>query len=106
MHPANAYVIRLAGDADEAALERLAALDSAEPLEHPILIGEIAGRPAAAIDLDTRRTVADPFTPTATLLAHLRTRAAAMDAYAQRPAVAERIRAAMARAVPVYHRAG
>jgi len=97
MFPASAYVIRLAGDADDAALLRLAELDSAAPLEHPILIGELAGRPAAAIDLDTRRAVADPFQPTAHLLAHLRMRAAALDAYAQRPAVADRIRAAMQR---------
>jgi hypothetical protein len=97
MYPANAYVIRLAGDADEPALQRLAQLDSAKPLEHPILIGEIAGRAAAAIDLDNRRVIADPFTPTATLLAHLRMRTGALDAYAHRPDVADRIRAAMRR---------
>ena len=97
MYPANAYVIRLAGDADEAALHRLAELDSAKPLEHPVLIGEIAGRPAAALALDDRRAVADPFTPTATLLSHLRMRAGALDAYAHRPDVADRIRAAMRR---------
>ena len=64
MFPANVYVIRLAGDADEDALRALAEMDSAAPLEHPILLGEIDGRPAAAIDLDTHRTVADPFKPT------------------------------------------
>ena len=97
MYPANVYVIRLAGDADEEALARLAELDSAAPLEHPILIGEISGRLAAAIDLDTRRVVADPFQPTAALLTHLRMRAGAVDAYAHRPDVADRIRAAMRR---------
>jgi hypothetical protein len=96
------YLIRLAGDADEAALERLTQLDSAEPLEHPILVGEIEGRVAAALDLDSERAIADPFVRTAHLLAHLRVRAACFDAAAQAPAVADRIRAAMARRGPVY----
>jgi hypothetical protein len=97
MFPANSYVIRLAGDADEAALERLAQLDSTAPLEHPILVGEIDGRPAAALDLDSGRAIADPFQRTANLLAHLRVRAGAFDAAARTPDVAGRIRAAMAR---------
>jgi hypothetical protein len=91
------FHIRLAGDADESALERLAQLDSAEPLEHPILVGEIDGRIVAALDLDTERTVADPFVRTAHLLAHLRVRAAGLDAASRVPDVAERIRAAMRR---------
>ena len=65
MFAADTYVIRLAGDADEAALERLAQLDSAAPLEHPILVGEIDGRVAAALDLDAGRAIADPFARTA-----------------------------------------
>ena len=97
MHSPTTYKIRLAGDHDEDALRRLAEIDSAEPLEHPVLIGEIDGRPAAAIDLDSGRTIADPFKHTAHLRSHLRTRAGAMDAYAQRPAVADRIRHAMRR---------
>jgi hypothetical protein len=97
MFPATVYVIRLAGDADEDALRALAQLDSAAPLEHPILLGELDGRPAAAIDLDTRRAISDPFKPTANLLSHLRVRAAALDAHARRPDVAERIRHAMRR---------
>jgi hypothetical protein len=97
MYPANSHVIRLAGDADESALEHLAQLDSARPLEHPILVGEIRGRVAAAIDLDQRRTIADPFERTALLRAQLQARAAAFDAVARTPAVADRIRAALAR---------
>ena len=96
------YVIRLAGDADQAALERLALLDSAAPLEHPVLLGEIDGRPAGALDLDTGRTVADPFQRTAHLLAHLRVRAAAFEAGSRTPAVADRIRAAMERTRATY----
>ena len=97
MFPANVYVIRLAGDADDEDLRALAELDSAAPLEHPILLGEIDGTPAAAIDLDSRRAISDPFKPTEKLLSHLRVRAAALDAYAQRPDVADRIRHAMRR---------
>jgi hypothetical protein len=95
--PADAYVIRLAGDYDEPHLARLAEVDSAPPLEHPILLGEIGGRPAAALDLDTGRTIADPFVATAGLQAHLRMRAGAYDASARAPGLKERIRAAMSR---------
>jgi hypothetical protein len=91
----NAYVIRLAGDHDDDELARIAEVDSAEPLEHPILIGEIDGRPAAAIDLDSGRTIADPFQRTAQLLVHLRMRAAALEAYVREPSVGKRIRAAI-----------
>jgi hypothetical protein len=49
------------------------------------------------MDLDNRRTIADPFQPTAVLLSHLRMRAGALDAYAHRPDVADRIRAALRR---------
>ena len=102
MFPANTYVIRLAGDADESALERLAQLDSARPLEHPALVGEIDGRVAAGIDLDSGRAIADPFVRTATLLAHLRVRAAALEASMRTPDVADRIRAAMRRSRMAY----
>ena len=95
MFPANSYVIRLAGDADEAALERLSQLDSAPPLEHPILVGEIGGRVAGALDLDTGRAIADPFLPTAHLLAHLRVRAASLEASVRTPAVRERLLAGL-----------
>jgi hypothetical protein len=102
MYPANSHVIRLAGDADEAALDRLAQVDSARPLEHPILVAEIEGRVAAAIDLDTRRTIADPFLRTALLRAQLRARAAAFDARARTPDVADRLRAALGRNRTAY----
>jgi hypothetical protein len=95
MLPANAYVIRLAGDHDDDHLDRIAELDSAEPLEHPVLLGEIDGRPEAAIDLDTGRIIANPFVSTEPLLVHLRMRAAALDAYVREPSVGRRIRAAI-----------
>jgi hypothetical protein len=96
MLAANAYVIRLAGDHDEDELDRIAEVDSAEPLEHPILIGEIDGRPAAAIDLDSGRVIADPFQATEALVVHLRMRAIALEAYANEPSVANRLRAVFA----------
>jgi hypothetical protein len=102
MFPANNHVIRLAGDADEAALERLAQLDSAAPLEHPILVGEIGGRVAAGLDLDSGRAIADPFVRSAHLLANLRVRAAGFEAAIRTPDVADRIRAAMRRSRVVY----
>jgi hypothetical protein len=102
MYPANNAVIRLASDADEAALERLAQLDSARPLQHPILVAEIHGHVAAALDMDERRTIADPFQRTEMLRAQLHTRAAAFDASAREPDVAERMRAALARNRTAY----
>jgi hypothetical protein len=99
MFPANRYAIRLAGDGDEAALDRLAQLDSAAPLEHPILVGEIGDRVAAALDLDTGRAIADPFVPTANLLAHLRVRAAGFEASVRTPDVSKRLLAALSPAV-------
>ena len=54
MLPANTYVIRPATDDDQPALEALAELDSQRPLHRPALIGEIDGRPAAAISLRRR----------------------------------------------------
>ena len=102
MYPANSHVIRLAGDADESALERLAQLDSARPLEHPVLIAEIRGEVAAAIDLDERRTIANPFLRTERLRAQLQARAGAYDAQARTPDVADRIRAALSRNRTAY----
>jgi len=102
MFPANSHVIRLAGDADQAPLDRLAQLDSAPPLQHPILVAEVDGAVAAAIDLDDRRTIADPFQRTERLRAQLRSRAAAFDATARTPDVAARIRAALTRSRLAY----
>jgi hypothetical protein len=68
----DAIVIRPAYPDDAAALARLAALDSRRPLTAPILIAERDGRPVAALGTDDRRVVADPFAPTADLVALLR----------------------------------
>ena len=91
MFPADAYVIRLATEDDAATLRRLAALDSARPLSGRILIGEIDGRPAAALSLKTGAIVADPFRHTAHLRAHMRVRAGAVQAVTREPSLRERL---------------
>jgi hypothetical protein len=104
MFTANTYLIRPARDADQPALRRLAFLDSAEPLNGRILVAEIDGVPAAAMSLDERRTIADPFQRSGALRVHLRLRAAAVEAHEHEPSLRERIRAAMRRA-PIAQRA-
>lgn len=68
--------VRRAGPADDPALRRLAALDSAAPLQGPVLIALVDGAPAAAVALTGERAIADPFRPTADLVALLATRRA------------------------------
>jgi hypothetical protein len=92
MYAANTYTIRRATGDDAEALRRLAALDSQRPIAGPVLIGEIDGAPAAALSLATGRAIADPFRPTAYLLATLRTRAAGVLAVERRPSLRDRLR--------------
>lgn len=87
MFAANAYVIRHVIGA-----EKLAHLDSQRPLTGPALVGEIDGRPAAAISLADGRVVADPFQHTAALVAHLRMRARALSEHQRVPSVRDRLR--------------
>ena len=75
MNLAEHVTMRVCGASDEKALRRLAGRDSAAPLEGTILAAEIDGRPLAAICLETRRVVADPFSHTAGLVDLLRARA-------------------------------
>lgn len=95
MYAANSYTIRIATSQDVEALRRLAALDSKAPLEGPVLVGEIAGTPAAAVSLTNDRAVADPFVPTANLLATLRVRAQALRAVDRTPSLRERLLAGL-----------
>ena len=71
--------IRRAGSQDGVALKLLAMLDSSRPLAGPVLVAESAGLVLAAISLKDGRVVADPFFPTADLVALLRARAARID---------------------------
>lgn len=64
---------------DERALTRLAALDSAAaPPRAPLLLAEVDGELAAALSLHDGAVIADPFRPTAQIVALLRAHAAAV----------------------------
>ena len=95
MYAANSYVLRLATEADAPDLTRLAALDSQAPLTGSILIGELHGEPAAALSLTDDRVIADPFKPTAHLLATMRPRAYGMRAVEKMPSLRERLLAGL-----------
>jgi hypothetical protein len=68
----DALMIRPAYPDDATALERLARLDSQRPLVAPTLVAERDGRILAALSAATGRAIADPFAPTADLVALLR----------------------------------
>ena len=70
--------IRSAGRDDLRTVSRLAALDSAPVPFGPVLLAEVDGEPRAAIALTDGRVVADPFAPTADLVALLRLHADAV----------------------------
>jgi hypothetical protein len=65
-------VIRAARGSDGGALERLARLDSQRPLGGDVLLAEQGGELVAA--LAGERVIADPFRPTADVVALLRVR--------------------------------
>ena len=67
--------VRRAVAADRSELERLAALDSANPPRGPALVAEADSRMLAALPLGSGRPIADPFEPTAGVVALLRLRA-------------------------------
>src|SRR4051794_10834957 len=80
MPPMTALTIRSAGPADTTALTDLARLDSTRPLSGDVLVAEAAGRPVAALALDTGRAVSDPFVASAEAVAVLRVRATQLGA--------------------------
>ena len=65
-------LLRPSTAADAAALERLAALDSASPLTGDVVLAYAGGDVRAALSLETGRVVADPFYPSAELVELLR----------------------------------
>ena len=91
MFVSDAYTVRPAAEGDEQHLLRLSILDSQPEVRAPALIGEINGKPAAAMSLSTGRVVADPFAPTEALVAHLRVRAHALQTH-RRSRLTERLR--------------
>ena len=68
--------IRVATAADQAAVRRLAVLDSAFPPKGEVLLAEAGDELWAAVSVDTGHAVADPFRPSADLVELLRVRAA------------------------------
>jgi hypothetical protein len=92
MYAANAYTIRQANEDDVHALRRLAELDSdPRPMTGRVIVGEIKGEIAAAVAVADGRVIANPFRPTAQLVAHLRRRASALRAVERTPSLRERI---------------
>ena len=73
--PPTILAIRPATADDAAAVARVAALDSAAVPTGALLLGVADGLPVAAISVDTGTVIADPFFPTAGLVALLRQRA-------------------------------
>jgi hypothetical protein len=61
-------VIRLARPDDEAAIERLAELDSARVPTGDVIVAEVRGTVWAALSLADFHAVADPFRPTGELV--------------------------------------
>jgi hypothetical protein len=76
----DAITIRPARDVDGWAIKRLAALDSAKPLNGDVLLAEADGIPVAAVEILTGDAVADPFIASAEAVTVLRVRAAQLRA--------------------------
>jgi hypothetical protein len=76
----NTLTIRRAAAADDFAVRRLAALDSAFPPTGDVLLAEMGDELWAAVSLDTGHAVADPFRPSGDLVDLLRFRAERMTA--------------------------
>jgi hypothetical protein len=89
--------IRPAYGDDSCALLRLAALDSASGVPPaPLVVAEVDGELSAALSLTDGSAIADPFRPTAQIVALLRAHVAAA-----RPAPRRRRRAPLLRLSPV-----
>jgi hypothetical protein len=67
--------VRRAAASDRSELARLAALDSATPPRGPALIALADSRMLAALPIGSGRPIADPFEPTAEIVALLELRA-------------------------------
>ena len=86
MHTFGSQILIRPGYADdERALHRLAALDSAAGAPPaPLLVAEVDGELSAALSLTDGSSIADPFRPTAQIVALLRAHAAAVTPAPQR----------------------
>jgi hypothetical protein len=84
--------VRRSVSADRSALKRLAALDSARPPTGPALVAEADSRILAALPLGSGRPIADPFEPTAAVVALLQLRAEQIAAGQRGRGWSERVR--------------
>jgi hypothetical protein len=84
--------VRRSVSADRSELDRLAALDSASPVRGPALVAEADSRMLAALPLGSGRPIADPFEPTAEIVALLELRAAQLSRSRESGGWAERMR--------------
>ncbi|HEV2874484.1 MAG TPA: hypothetical protein VGW14_04985 [Thermoleophilaceae bacterium] len=100
----NDITVRRSVAADRSELERLAALDSARPPTGPALVAEADSRMLAALPLGSGRPIADPFEPTAAVVALLELRAEQVAASPERRGWTERARSLM-RLRPTHARA-
>jgi hypothetical protein len=89
---AGEIAIRVAGDGDRAAIERLSQLEGRR-LDGRVLVAEVGGEVRAAIAIEYGAAIADPFLPTADLVELLRRARAHLNG--GRPSRMARIRAAL-----------
>ena len=68
--------LRVASPDDAPAVRRLAQLDSSRPPSGRVLLAVVGSEPVAALGVETGAVVADPFRPTADVVAVLRRAAA------------------------------
>ena len=88
----SSVIMRAARGSDGDALARLAALDSKRAPRGEVLVAEVDGTIEAAIQVDDGAVFANPFTPTAGLLALLELRAGRAKRQKARRGLAERLR--------------
>jgi hypothetical protein len=101
MFSATAHVIRDIRVDDVPELVRLGwATREDWPTGH-ILVGELNGVVAAALAIDENRSIAAEMPAAPRLLAHMRARAAGIQAHKRTPSVADRIRERMRRTIAV-----
>src|SRR3954465_1305810 len=81
----DSLVLRTATAADADALQRPAALDSQVATAGPHLLAELDGQAVAALSRTDGSVVADPFSPTDTILALPRRRAEQLTGVRERP---------------------
>ena len=88
---APSVLIRAARGSDGPALTRLAALDSAEVPAGDLLVAEADGALIAARSIDSGQVIADPFRPTADVVALLTLRSRTVEPRRARRSLAERM---------------